>query len=238
MYTHQVAEAMARYVTDLGVLQSRGGDEMSRVRDELSQDGDELPPSPRCSGPQSTWPPYHPHCEAILSRAVYPSTGAQRMRSTVVNCHAPRKVGAPLPTVPGEPEGLKVAHETIQATHKALTRRYREVANRSRQNQSVRVGSLVWVKREVHDPGVCRKLQPKWNGPYRVVEVLRDGGAYLLENLFTAQTLQRTAEKVKPYQGQEEWLVGPDTSVSDVPEEDEVPPPRLRRPPRRLIEEC
>ena len=71
-----------------------------------------------------------------------------------------------------------------------------------------------------------------------MVEVLREGGAYLLVNLFTGQKVQRTAEKVKPYRGQEEWLVQPDTSESDVPEEDEPLPPRLRRPPKRLIEMC
>ena len=264
-HTHTVTEAMARYVADFGVplsvVADNGGEFVSKPFQEFCNRNHitihyTTPYNPRgnsvtervhrslksvlstlCEGYPLKWPQYLPTCQAVLNRAVHTSTGVQPYFA-FFGRHAPRKVGAPLPTVPGEPEGLKVAHETIQATHKALTRRYREVANRCRQNQSVRVGSLVWVKREVHDPGVCRKLQPKWNGPYRVVEVLRDGGAYLLENLFTAQTLQRTAEKVKPYQGQEEWLVVPDTSVSDVPEEDEVPPPRLRRPPRRLIEEC
>ncbi len=136
--------------------------------------------------------------------------------------------------MPGDPEGLQVAHEVIQATHKTLTRKYREVANRGRKNQSVRVGSLVWVRKEVLNPGVSRKLQPKWDGPYKVVEVLRDGGAYLLENLFNGQKVQRTAEKVKPYQGPDEWLLQPDETVGDVPEEDEPLPPRLRKPPERL----
>ena len=264
-HTHTVVEALERYVADFGVPQSivadNGGEFVSKQFEDFCQRHHitvhyTTPYNPRgnsvtervhrslksvlstlCAGHPLKWPQYLPSCQAVLNHAVHTSTGVQPYFA-FFGRHAPRKVGAPLPGVPGEPEGLQVAHEVVQATHKTLTRRYREVANRHRKNQAVRVGSLVWVRKEVLNPGVCRKLQPKWDGPYRVVEVLREGGAYILENLFTGQKVQRTAEKVKPYHGQEEWLVKPDNIVCDVEEADEPLPPRLRKPPKRLIEEC
>lgn len=264
-HSPNVVEALGRYAADFGVPQSlvadNGGEFVSRPFQDFCQKHHitthyTTPYNPRgnsltervhrslksvlstlCAGYPLKWPQYLPSCQAVLNSAVHTSTGVQPYFA-FFGRHAPRNVGAPLPSVPGDTEGLQVAHEIIQATHKTLTRRYREVANRGRKSQSVRVGSLVWVRKEVLNPGVCRKLQPKWDGPYKVVEVLRDGGAYLLENLFTGQKVQRTAEKVKPYQGPEEWLVQPDESVCDVPEEDEPLPPRLRRPPKRLIEMC
>ena len=190
-----------------------------------------------CAGHPQRWPQYLPSCQTALNHAVHTSTGAQPYFA-FFGRHAPRKVGALLPSVPGDPEGLKVAHEVIQATHKSLTRRYREVANRNRKNAAVEVNTLVWVRRETISPGVCRKLQPKWDGPYRVIEVIRHGGAYLLENLVTGQKVQRTAEKVKPYHGPEEWLLQTESMDCEVEEVNEPLPPRLRRPPRRLIEEC
>ena len=133
---------------------------------------------------------------------------------------------------------MDVAHEVIKESHLTLTRRSRETANRRRKNQAVSEGTLVWVRRETTLPGTCRKLNPKWDGPYRVISVLREGGGYLLENVHTGQKLQRAAEKVKPCEGQEEWLLSP-PEVPCVEEADnEPPPPRTRRPPRRLIEEC
>ena len=87
-------------------------------------------------------------------------------------------------------------------------------------------------------PCTSRKLNPKWAGPYKTIEVFRDGGAYLLENIFTGQKVQRAAEKIKPYVGKEEWLLAP-LEVSCAEENrDEPMPPRLRNRPRRIIEEC
>ncbi len=87
-------------------------------------------------------------------------------------------------------------------------------------------------------PGTCRKLNVKWDGVYRVLEVVMDGSVHVLENLHTGQRVQRAAEQVKPYVGSEEWLVEPlETEFSPDPV-DEPLPPRERRAPRRLIEEC
>ncbi len=98
----------------------------------------------------------------------------------------------------------------------------------------------MWVRRETILPGTSRKLNPKWPSPYRVVEVLRQGSAYVLEHVFTGQRLQRAADKIKMHHGSEEWLLEPRSEESQqVPEEAVEPlPPRTRRPPRRLITEC
>ncbi len=89
-------------------------------------------------------------------------------------------------------------------------------------------------------PGTSRKLNVKWLGPFKVIEVVRDGSLYVLENLFTAQRCQRVADKVKPYSGKEEWVLEPREVI--VPENQDVEPaplpPLVRRPPRRYNEEC
>ena len=76
-------------------------------------------------------------------------------------------------------------------------------------------------------------------GPYKIVEVIRDGGSYVLENTFDGTRIQRAADKVKQYLGQdrvlleqEEVLMPPAVEL----EEERVP--RQRRPPRRYVEEC
>ncbi len=147
--------------------------------------------------------------------------------------HAPRNIGVPLPSVDGDEEEVEVAHKVIRDTHLRMSRRYWEIANRHRKNQTVVKGTLVWVKRETTLPGTCRKLNPRRDGPFKVVEVIKEGGAYLLQNLFTGQAVQRTAEKVKPYHGSDEWLTERKSQVSAPEMESEPIPPRLRRPPRR-----
>lgn len=152
--------------------------------------------------------------------------------------HPSRSLG--LPVVSGDQKEVVEAHRLIQETQRAMTQKYRDVANRGRKNQGVSVGTLVWVKRETTIPGTSRKLNPKWTGPFRVEEVIRNGSAYILVHPVTGQRLQRAADKLKVHYGSEEWLLHP---RSEEPEEDpdeavEPPPPRTRRPPRRLITEC
>lgn len=84
----------------------------------------------------------------------------------------------------------------------------------------------------------CRKLNPKWNGVYPVVEVLMDGSVYVVENLFAGNRTQRAAGQVKPYYWSEERLVEPLDSAFEPDPVDEQLPPRVRRPPRKLIKEC
>ncbi len=87
-------------------------------------------------------------------------------------------------------------------------------------------------------PYLCKKLCVKWNGPYKIVEVLRDGGGYIVKEPFTGQMLQRAAEKVKTFGGSEEYVVEPQDTVFQADLETEVLPPRVRRRPPRYVEEC
>ncbi len=113
-----------------------------------------------------------------------------------------------LPTITGEEDDIGIARRVVRETQGKMTRKYRSVANRKRKKQKVNLGVLVWIKQEVNELGVCKKLCVK-NGPYRVVEVLRDGGGYVVKDPFTGQMLQRAAEKVKPFSGSEEYVVEP-----------------------------
>ncbi len=92
---------------------------------------------------------------------------------------APRVVGTRLPTITGEEDDISIARRFIKETQKKMTRKYCEVPNRKCKEQKVNPGVLVWIKREVKELGLCKKLCVKWNGPYQVVEVLRDGGGYV-----------------------------------------------------------
>lgn len=77
------------------------------------------------------------------------------------------------------------------------------------------MGLLVWVRKETMLSMTCRKLNPKWEEAYKVLEVLLGGSAYVLKNLFTGRTVQRAAVHVKPYHGSEEWLIEPPGRVLD-----------------------
>ncbi len=78
-------------------------------------------------------------------------------------------------------------------TQEKMTRKYREVANRKCKEQKMNSGALVWVKREVNEPGVCKKLCGKWNGPYKVVEVLRDGEGYIVKDPFYGTNVAKSS---------------------------------------------
>ena len=263
--TNTVVEELGRYVADFGapkaILSDNGGEFVSRQYQDFCRRHHityyyTTPYNPRgngiterlhrslktilstlCQGYPLKWPTYLAACQSIMNQAVHTSKGVQPFFA-FFSRHAPRVVHSSLPSVDGDKDEIDIAHEIIRDTHLKMSRKYREVANRKRRNQAVSEGSLVWVKREVTQPGTSKKLNPKWEGPFKVVEVIREGSAYLLENLFTGQSVQRTAEKVKPYCGSEEWLTEP-RNLESAPEEGEEPiPPRLRRPPRRLIEEC
>ncbi len=144
-------------------------------------------------------------------------------------------MGTRLPTITGEADDISIPRHVIKETQKKMTRKYREVANRKRKKRKVNSGALVWVKRDVNEPGVCKKLCDKWKSPYKVVKVLRDGGGYIVKDPFTGQMLQRAAEKVKTFGGSE---VEPQDAVFQTYLETKVLPPWARRRPRRYVEEC
>ncbi|KAG0727867.1 Transposon Tf2-9 polyprotein [Chionoecetes opilio] len=190
-----------------------------------------------CQGHPLRWPTLLQPCQITMNQAVHTSTGKAKPHFAFFSRHAPRLVGTSLPGVEGEQDDMDVAHALIRETHQKMSRRYRDVANRKRKNQVVEVGALVWVRKETTIPGTCRKLNVKWHGIYRMMEVRLSGSVYVLKNVFTGKEVQRAAEQVKPYHGSEEWLVEPVESVLQPDPVDEQLAPRVRRPPRRLIEE-
>ncbi len=60
------------------------------------------------------------------------------------------------------------------------------------------VDQLVWVKKDYTTSVGDRKLGMKWVGPNKDKEVLRNGGAYRLKNVFEGTKVQREVDKVKP----------------------------------------
>ena len=69
---------------------------------------------------------------------------------------------------------------------------------------------------------------------------MRDGCAYVLENTFDGKQIQRAAEKIKKYVGQDRLLMDQEEVLMPLEEEEEEEErqPRQRRPPRRYVEEC
>ncbi len=78
---------------------------------------------------------------------------------------------------------MEVAMEVVKRTNLDQARKWRTRANVRRKNQRVEVDQLVWVKKDYTTSLGDRKLEVKWIGPYKVKEVLRDGGACRLENV-------------------------------------------------------
>ena len=65
--------------------------------------------------------------------------------------------------------------------------------------EKVRKGTLVWVKSETPSSGTCAKLNAKWKGPYRVIEIIRNGQVYVLEDPYSGKCVQRADDKIKQY---------------------------------------
>ncbi len=191
-----------------------------------------------CQGHPQRWPKFLQMCQAVMNEAIHSTTG-QSPCFAFYGRHPGRAIGTRLPGIDGTEDGVAEAHAILKEMRLKMARRHRNVANRRRRNQAVAQGSLVWVRNESTIPETSCKLNVKWLGPFRVIEVIRDGGAYLLENVFMHQQCQRAADKVKPYCSEEEWILEPQEVI--VPEaEDSEPkplPPRTQRPPRRYIEE-
>ena len=189
-----------------------------------------------CRGHPLRWPKLLQDVQVVMNQAVHTTTGQQPFFA-FFNRYAPRRVEATLPEVPGTSEGLTFAQELLKTTHLNMARKFRATANRYRRNEKVNEGALVWVKAETLLPGASSKLQTRWLGPYRVTECIRNGSAYRLKNVFSEAEIQRAADKVKPYVGEEHWLTqSQEVVVPEYVEPDPIPP-RVRRPPRRLIQE-
>ncbi len=102
-----------------------------------------------------------------------------------------------------------MAIEAVKQTNLQQSRKWRNRANRGRQNQRVEKDQLVWVKEDYTTSLGDRKLGLKWVGPYKVKEVIREGSAYKLEDVFKGEVIQQAADKVKPYVGQDNILIQP-----------------------------
>lgn len=102
-----------------------------------------------CSGHH--WPRFISECQRILNTAVHTTTGEQPYFA-FFNRHALRNVEVDLPEVPGNDGDLVNANELIKVTQLNMSRKFREQANKKRNNVSVAEGSLVWVKNEQPSP--------------------------------------------------------------------------------------
>lgn len=72
-----------------------------------------------------------------------------------------------------------------------------------------------------------------------MLKALLSGSVNVVESLFTGKKkVQRSGGQVKPYYGREEWLSEPPDGVFDPDTDNEKLLPRVRSPPRKLIEDC
>ncbi len=192
-----------------------------------------------CKGQPAMWPRYIEKCQKVLNGAMHEATGEQP-HFFMFHRRPARLVKAELPQLRQDAD-MEVAMEVVKRTNLDQARKWRNRTNTRRKNQRVEVDQLVWLKKDYTMSVGDRKLGVKWVGPYKVKEVLRDGGAYRLENVFGGTLVQRAADKMKPYIGQQNILVRPRELISrdDSEEEEELPtrPERERRPPVRYGEE-
>ncbi len=98
-------------------------------------------------------------------------------------------IGVELPQLKQDAD-LDMAIEVVKQTNLQQSGKWRNRANCSRQNQQVEKDHLVWVKKDYTTSLGDRKFGLKWVGPYRVKEVIREGGAYKLEDVFEGVVIQ------------------------------------------------
>ncbi len=178
-------------------------------------------------------------CQRIINRAVHEATGEQP-HFLMFNRRAPRIIRIELPQM-GQDSELEVALELVKRTSREQASKWRNRANIGRKNQKVEIDQQVWIKRDYATSQSDKKLGVKWVGPYKVKEVLRGGRAYRLENVFDGVIIQRAADKIKPYVGQEGILIQEREVFfhreKEEEEDDEPRPVRERRLPARYREE-
>ncbi len=131
-----------------------------------------------CKGQPAMWPRYLKKCQKVLNCAVHEATGEQP-HFLLFNKRLPRLIGVELPQLRQDAD-LEIVLEVVKRTNIDQARKWRSRANIGR----VEVDQLVCVKRDYTTFVGDRKLGVKWVGPYKVKEVLRNGGAYRLENVF------------------------------------------------------
>lgn len=190
-------------------------------------------------GKPNQWSNHLTQCQRVLNSAVHEATGEQPYY-LMFHRHAPRYVGTNLPQVDDEID-LSVALDAVRQTSRENSRKWVARANVGRKDQTVDIGDLVWVKKEQVSSSVERKLGLRWNGPYRVKKMALGGVSYELENLFNGTIINRAADKLRRYIGDEQYLLEMNEVVVPSEDEEEVEEPRVarhRRPVRRYIQEC
>ena len=192
-----------------------------------------------CAGYPLRWPKLIPECQRLMNEAVHCAIGMTPFEA-FYNRPVYRGGEDDFPLIRTEDDkDRQMLREIIKEKSMKSQRRYRALVNRKKKKEKVGKGALVWIKSEQQMLGTARKLNRRWKGPYKVIEVLQDGVAYVVENPFTKVQLRRAAEKVRPYMARYELISGMEEELdqSDDEEDQEILPPRQRRPPWRLIEE-
>ncbi len=191
-----------------------------------------------CKGQPTRWPQYIKKCQRIHNREIHEATGEQPY-FLMFNRRASRLIGAELPQI-GQDSDLEVALDVVRRNNIKQARKWRDRANIGKKNRRVEERKLVWVRKDYTTSVNDRKLGVKGIGPYKVKKVLKQGGAYRLENVFDGVLVQRAADKVKPYV-ERGVLVQPQEVFcqENSKQEEEVEPRTVgeHRPPRRYGEE-
>ncbi len=120
--------------------------------------------------------------QTVLNASVHETTGEQPFY-LMFSRYTPRSVSAPLPQ-DDEDADVSITHEVVKETKRERAKRWRDKGNQDRSNQRVELNSLVWVKKEQGGSSVQRNFGVKWLGSYKVKEIIRDGSAHVLENVF------------------------------------------------------
>ena len=103
---------------------------------------------------------------------------------------------------------LKEAHAAVVEREERTKRRRQELSSRNAHVARYKEGDLVF-QRCPPKPGRPGKLQPRWDGPYIVVEC-RQGNVYLIKRADNfRRRYVRHHDRLKPFEGREERLAAP-----------------------------
>ncbi|XP_047480196.1 uncharacterized protein LOC125032856 [Penaeus chinensis] len=142
--------------------------------------------------------PYHARGNSVIERA-------QRTLKTVLHLtvqfmarHPNREVVQQmLPADEEDKEDKLDVKNLLKETLKLTTQKYLQKTNVGRKNKQLEVGDLAWVYVEEPIPNAAAKLDRKWKGPFKIINVVDRGRAYRLDNVFDGNIVNRAAEKLK-----------------------------------------
>ena len=182
------------------------------------------------------WPKHLPEAVKVLNESVHTSLGTSPF-FVQFGYHPLRLVGTlvlPEDSDEVDSENSKQIKAQIRETVKTQTDYYRNKANQSRGDDKLEVGDLAWIYKENHTPGTAVKMNRKWEGPYRVIQVIGEGRAYELVSTLSDLVVRRAAGKLKRYIPRFEILDEIEESfLTEMEEERILPEVRIRRPPVR-----